>query len=171
VEGEAANLGASAGAARESACRRCLRKLTLSEKRALRRGRSAERLRHHMTTRQQRRASLSAFKKEASQGFVDVFLTPIEDVALAKPLHQRAVAFWRANIPTRRPACLSCKAQFAEDARVGSYLLMVPERAPTSASVSGLCSSCWSSLTDAEVERAALKIVRSVLPGATFGPP
>ena len=46
----------------------------------------------------------------------------MRDIPLANPLLQRATAFWRANIPTRRPACLFCKGEFAEDARVGAYL-------------------------------------------------
>jgi hypothetical protein len=118
--------------------------------------------------RRERRASLSAFKREAAGGFLDVFLLPI-DGAITDPLHQRAVAFWRANIGTRRPKCFAaCRAEFAEDARVGAYLLTVPSGEPTSASVSGLCSVCWSALDDAQVNAAALKVVRRVLPGATF---
>jgi hypothetical protein len=121
-------------------------------------------------TRQQRRASLSEFRREAAQGFLDVFLTPVEDIPRSKLLLQHAVDHWRASIPTRRPACLSCKAQFAEDARVGSYLCLVPSAAPTTASVSGLCADCWLRLSDPEVERAALRVVRRVMPTATFDP-
>ena len=119
-------------------------------------------------TRQQRRASLSEFRREARGGFIDTHMVPLEDVPHAKPLLQRAVAFWRASIFSRRPTCLSCKAQFAGDAKIGAYLCMVLEAAPTSASVSGLCSVCWRELSDTEINACALRVVRSVLPGAQF---
>lgn len=118
--------------------------------------------------RHERRASLADFKKAADGGFLDVHLLPA-DAEITIPLLKRAVEFWRANIPTRKPKCLAaCGAEFSADAKVGAYLGAIPSGAPTTATVSGLCADCWERLTDEAVERAALKVIRRVMPTATF---
>jgi hypothetical protein len=120
--------------------------------------------------RHERRASLAEFKKASDGGFLDVHLLPA-DVPITIPLLKRAVEFWRASIPSRKPKCFAaCGAEFSADARIGAYLCAVPSGAPTTATISGLCTECWSRLTDDEVERAALKVVRRVMPTATFDP-
>jgi hypothetical protein len=122
-----------------------------------------------MSNRTERRASLATFKKAAAGGHLDTFLLPI-DGPIAEPLHQRAVAFWRANIGTRRPKCFSCRAEFAEDARVGAYLLAVPSGEPSSCTTSALCADCWERLTDDAVKKVALRVIRRVMPTAVFDP-
>ena len=122
-----------------------------------------------MSNRQQRRASLTAFRREAAGGYLDVCLTPADDVSLT-PLLRNAVQFWLANVAVRKPTCISCKRKFSTDLRPGAFVLTVPERAPTSCGTSALCAACWSGLSDAEVEKAALRVVRKVLRGAVFDP-
>jgi hypothetical protein len=119
-------------------------------------------------SRAQRRASLADFKRASVGGHLDVHLLPA-DVPITIPLLKRAVEFWRAAIPTRKPKCFAaCGAEFSADARIGAYLGAIPSGAPSTATISGLCAECWSRLTDDEVERAALKVVRRVMPTATF---
>jgi hypothetical protein len=118
--------------------------------------------------RHERRASVSEFKRVAATGHLDVHLVPTEDIPLSDPLLQRAASHWRAGIAARRPTCISCKAKFADGAQAGAFVMTVPSAAPTSASASALCDACWSALDDAQVNAAALKIVRRVLPNATF---
>ena len=121
-----------------------------------------------MSNRQQRRASLAEFKREAAGGgFLDVFLLPA-DGAITNPLLKRATTYWMANLAVRKPACVSCKAKIGGDASVGSFICTIPSGAPTSASVSALCDGCWSRLTDKEVNACALRVARRVLPGAQF---
>jgi hypothetical protein len=121
-------------------------------------------------SRADRRASTSAFKKAADGGFLDVYLLPA-DGAITNPLLKRATTQWMAGVAVRKPVCVSCKAKFDGDASVGSFICTIPSGAPTLASVSALCDACWSALDDAQVNAAALRVIRRVLPGAVFDPP
>jgi hypothetical protein len=114
------------------------------------------------------RTSISSFRQEASGGYVDAFLVPAEDVAKNKPLLQNAVRHWRLNLAHKR-TCFGCGGQFSEAAHPAAFLLTVPERALTSCGTSALCTGCWGGeLSDAAIERAALKVIRKILPGARF---
>ena len=119
----------------------------------------------------QRRASVSEFKRDAAQGHVDVHLVPTEDVPLSDAFLQRAAEYWLAGVATRRQAkCIGCRAAFADGAQVGAMLFVVPSVAPTTASVSAICTECWLNLSDQAIKAAALKVVRRVLPTARFDP-
>jgi hypothetical protein len=120
-----------------------------------------------MSNRGQRRASVSAFKKAAAGGYLDVHLLPA-DGAITNPLLERATTHWMAGVPVRRPVCASCKAKIGSGASVGSFICTIPSGAPTAASVSALCDGCWSRLSDDAVRAVALRLARKVLPGATF---
>jgi hypothetical protein len=122
-----------------------------------------------MTNRQQRRASVAEFKRDAAGDYLDTYMLP-SDAPIINPLLQRATSVWRANISTRRPKCIACRAGFSDDARVGAYLCAVPSGAPSTATVSGLCADCWLNLSDEVVKAAALKVIRRVMPTATFDP-
>ena len=117
--------------------------------------------------RHERRASLADFKRASAGGHLDVHLLPA-DVPITTPLLKRAVEFWRANIPTRRPKCFACRAEFSADAKVGAYLGAIPSGAPTTATISALCADCWERLSDDAVKMAALRAIRRVMPTAQF---
>jgi hypothetical protein len=120
-------------------------------------------------SRHERRASLAAFKREAAGGYLDVHLVPT-DAPINNPLLERAASHWRAGVAARRPTCIGCKAKFADGAQAGAFVMTVPSAAPTAVSVSALCDACWSALDDAQVNAAALRVIRRVLPGAAFDP-
>jgi hypothetical protein len=122
-----------------------------------------------MSNRHQRRASVADFKRDAAGGYLDVHLVPA-DAPISEPLLRDAVQFWRANVAVRKPTCIGCGARFAAVEQAGAYLFARPSRAPTSCSTSALCAACWSRLSDDEVEAAALRVVRKVMPGAAFDP-
>ena len=121
-------------------------------------------------SRAERRAATADFKRAADGGFLDVFLLPA-DGAITNPLLKRATTYWLAHLAARKPACVSCKTKIGGGASVGAFICTIPSGAPSSASVSGLCADCWERLTDEAVKAVALKIARSVLPGARFEEP
>jgi hypothetical protein len=120
-----------------------------------------------MSNRQQRRASVAEFKRAAAGGYLDVYLVPT-DAPINNPLLERAASHWRAGIAALRPTCIGCKAKFADGAQAGAFVMTIPSGAPTAVSVSAICGDCWRDLSDKEVQAAALKVVRQVLPGAVF---
>ena len=118
-------------------------------------------------SRAERRQSLASFRRDASGGFLDVFVVAAEDISRSAPLLQNAVQFWRGNLQQGRP-CVACKTRLASDAHVGAYLCMVPSSAPQSCSVSGVCLTCWLNASDQAIKAASLRVVRKVLPTAVF---
>ncbi|HZZ26110.1 MAG TPA: hypothetical protein VFE60_27745 [Roseiarcus sp.] len=90
----------------------------------------------------------------------------VDDPRLAgEPLLLNALSYWRKSVPTRRPKCFGCKTVFTVDgAAPRAFLLVTPQSAPTSCSTSALCKQCWATMTDAEIETAAAKALRPVLP-------
>ena len=118
-----------------------------------------------MTNRAQRRAEVARFRREVSRAGLVSYLTDADDPRLAgEPLLRDAVRYWRRNVPVRAPRCFGCQAVFSDDLQAGAFLLVVPSRAPTSASVSGLCRICWTDLSDDEIKAAADRAVRPVTP-------
>ena len=115
-----------------------------------------------MSNRQQRRVSLAQLKRDAAQGHMDTYLIPTDISLDGQPLLRDAALYWRSGIHQRRPTCFGCAARFADDARPAAFLFAVPSVAPSSASVSGLCITCWGGLSDAEVEAAALGVMRKI---------
>jgi len=124
-----------------------------------------------MSNRHQRRANIAAFRRDASHGLTTYLIGDDEDAMLDRaPLLLEAIAFWRANAATRKPICIGCKGQFTGEARVevAAFLLATSPASSGSASVSGICVTCWSGLSDDELERAALRVLRAFLPNAKF---
>ena len=121
--------------------------------------------------RHERRASVARFKREASGGGgLLTFLIAADDVAAldGQPLLRHAAQWWRNNIMRRRPVCCECKASFADGARPGAFLFSTAPDKPTSASVSVFCARCFRDLPDDEFERAAMRVLRRVLPNGKF---
>jgi hypothetical protein len=113
-----------------------------------------------------RRADLAEFKRDANKG-LDTFLIDA-DALDDHPVFARAVSFWRDGIPQRRPFCMMCKSSFADDAVAGAFLFAMPSAAPSSISVTAICDECWRDLPDDVVERAAVRVLRRLLPRGRF---
>jgi hypothetical protein len=120
--------------------------------------------------RHTRRADLAHFRRDAHRGHLTTFLIAADDdVSLDRmPMLSRAVRFWRAGIEQRRPWCPACKGNFADDAKAAAFLFAVPSLAPTSASVSAICTSCWNGLPPDDIEREVAKVLRQLIPHGRF---
>ena len=66
--------------------------------------------------------------------------------------------------------CIGCKASFTGEAQVdvAAFLLATSPVSSGTASVSGNCTDCWNGLSDDELERAVLRVLRTFLPNAKF---
>ena len=75
-----------------------------------------------MSNRHQRRSNLAQVKREAHAAHL-LKRTPRREPAL-NVCHCCRGAYWRTNIPQRRPVCPACKANYADDAaQPGSVLI------------------------------------------------
>jgi hypothetical protein len=119
--------------------------------------------------RHARRADLACFKRDAHKGHLTTFLIAADDDASLDrmPLLSRAVTFWRSGIGARRPWCPACRANFADLAQPGAFLFAVPLLAPTSASVTAICTNCWRLPPD-DIERIAAKVLGEIFPRGRF---
>jgi hypothetical protein len=106
------------------------------------------------------------FKREIAHTSLLSYLVPADE-PISDPLLSQARLFFYAGIQTRKPYCCSCKRSFLGEARPGAFLFGVPVDA-TAASVSAFCQACFSSLSDSDLEREALRVHRLVLPNARF---
>jgi hypothetical protein len=80
-----------------------------------------------------------------------------------------AVLHWRTNLDVRKPVCIGCKASFLrDDARVGAFLLSVPVGGRDIVATSAFCTSCHETLSMNDIERAATRVLRSIVPGGKF---
>lgn len=119
--------------------------------------------------RHERRAELSKFKRKSRAGLTSYLLASDDALLDREPLLRNAVQWWRANAATRRPICICCKSHFTGEAYVdvAAFLLATSSSSPGNASVSGICTECWK-LPDDEIERAALRVLRTFLPDGKF---
>jgi hypothetical protein len=124
-----------------------------------------------MSNRQQRRASLSEFKREMGHELITHLIDAREPLD-AHPLLSRAATHWRDGIQSRKPVCCACKVGFADgSARAGAFLFAQPLSGAPTASVSALCRECWDNLSDDEVEAAALGVMQRLLRKPRFAAP
>ena len=112
---------------------------------------------------------MASFKRKAA-GDLLTFLIGADDASFDRePLLARAAAWFRAGVSARKPRCFGCRAAFADGAEVGAFLFGMPRNGGAgSASVAALSDECWRDLSDDEIERAALRVLRKVMPGARF---
>lgn len=117
-----------------------------------------------------RRADLRSFKRTVHKSHLLTYMVEANDVVALDGLLARAMSFWRDGIEQRRPFCpvKACRANFADGAHPGAFLLSVPALAPTSASVTAICTNCWRDLPPVDIERAAAKVLRQLIPGGKF---
>ena len=120
-----------------------------------------------MGNRHQRRADLRSFKRDAAHGLL-TYLIEANDPLDRAPVLRDAINFWRANAPTRKPICIGCKGQFTGEARVDVAAFLLATSPASSGTASGICTECWNGLSDDELERAALRVLRTFLPNAKF---
>ena len=114
-----------------------------------------------------RRQSVAVFSAEVADGLV-THLMPADEVLDQHPLLAQARRHWRANIETPKPFCFACRRVFANASGSRCAFVVVPEGAANSCTVSALCTTCWRDLTDSEIERAALRVMRRLKPGFRF---
>ena len=117
--------------------------------------------------RAQRRSEVARFRRTSGGELLSYLFdanTPLDDGHL-----RAAVQFWQSHRAARRAVCIGCKCSLAsQDAEIGAYLLATSPGSPGTASTSAFCGTCWTDLSDAEVEAAALRVLRQVLPNARF---
>ena len=112
-----------------------------------------------------RRAEVARFRRAASSGVTSYLVAKDDPRLQGEPLLLNALDYWRRNIPARKPKCFACRAPFASDgAQAAAFLMVTAASAPTSATVSGLCVRCWAELPMPDIERAAARTLRPVMP-------
>jgi hypothetical protein len=121
-----------------------------------------------MSNRAQRRRDTREFRHQVRRGPIVTHLTGAETDLSDFPMLAKIAAAWRASIPQRKPWCFACEASFAEAATPGAFLFATPPGATDTASISGLCATCWGALPDDEVERACERVLTSLLPNGRF---
>jgi hypothetical protein len=116
-------------------------------------------------TRSLRRAEVARFRRSAARGTLSYLVSKDDPRLAGDRLLSDAVRYWQRNIPTRRPRCIGCRTPFTDDGshQAAAFLFLTASVAPTSATVSALCTQCWSTMTDAEIEAAAAKALKPVL--------
>jgi hypothetical protein len=117
--------------------------------------------------RHERRKNTALMRAEVAHASLLTWLVPA-DTPLADPLLRRAIKFWRGNIQARRPFCPACRANYADNAEVGAFLLAVPTSSPTAALVSAFCVDCVGEMPRDEVERHATRVLRHLIPDGRF---
>lgn len=116
-------------------------------------------------SRQTRRADIAEFRREAARGTVSYLVEPSDERLDGEPLLRNAIQRWVAAVAVRKPRCFVCRTIFANDGpQLGAVLLVTTSSAPPLCTVSGLCKRCWSDRSDEEIERAAAKVLRPVMP-------
>ena len=122
-----------------------------------------------MANRSTRRAEISRFKRDLSDGALLSYLIEPDDARLADaPLLRAAIWHWRSNVARRRPFCCACKRSFVDEVQPGAFLLGVPVGRSSAASVSAFCIECWSDMDDDALRREAARVHGLVLANARF---
>ena len=118
--------------------------------------------------RHQRRASIAQFRRDAQRVEILTHLVDAADAVIVKEQWLlSAVMRWRGDVAVRKPRCVSCKASFADCATVGGFLVCTPE-GMSAISISAFCRVCWTGLSDTDLERAAMRVLKIIKPNARF---
>ena len=120
-----------------------------------------------MSNRHQRRAAISDFRHQA-ENELETFLckagTDLDDYPTLRDARLR----WSIDVASRKPSCIACRASFAGAAKPAAHLFAKTTGGSRMISVSGFCSGCWTSLSDAELSRAAAAVLRRICPSGRF---
>jgi hypothetical protein len=121
--------------------------------------------------RHERRRSVALFKRDA-RNLLETSLVPADADLADYPQLNGARAKWLSEVPARKPICSHCHRKFGfgvDGAEVAAFLLVTaPNSSSNMVGISGFCKSCWSDCDDGQLQKAALKVVRRVLPSGKF---
>ncbi|MCG2665318.1 hypothetical protein ACFPFP_00050 [Bradyrhizobium sp. GCM10023182] len=73
----------------------------------------------------------------------------------------------------RRPSsvkCIICGCAFSSEQPFGAFLFSCGADRPTMASASAICVACWHDAPFCEIELAAVRILRRIVPNGVFDP-
>ena len=121
--------------------------------------------------RASRRANLSSFRRAAAHArSLTTYLLAADDPLLDwQVLLRDAVQYWRSHCATRKPICIGGrKTVFAGEVEPAAFLLATSSASSGTASVSGICVTCWHDLSEAELEKIASRVLQPLLPGGRF---
>jgi hypothetical protein len=115
--------------------------------------------------RHARRADMRTFRRSDLLTHCVAADVPLDDNAMLR----NAALHWRSNIETRRPICIACKISFVGDkARAGAFLFAMPVNIGGLVSTSAFCTYCWDTLSLADIERIATRVLRQLSPRGHF---
>lgn len=132
-----------------------------------------------MSSRHQRRVDLKRYRGLARRGGLLTWLVDISDGLDDALLLQRARDWWLAALPaTPTRECLTCEAPFWSRDDVGALMYSTPIGngiGAGSASIVGVCRSCWGTadrpgVSLSAIEDAGTKLLRSVVANGFFEP-
>ena len=71
-----------------------------------------------------------------------------------------AIRNWILTAPSVRPVCFGCSGQFAAGNEAAAFLTARSSRTNAGVAVSGICRTCWDTMTADAVEAAAAEVLR-----------
>jgi|SRR6476660_845202 hypothetical protein len=71
-----------------------------------------------------------------------------------------AIRNWISTAPSRRPVCFGCANQFSPENKAAAFLTARSSRTNAGVAVSGICRTCWDTMTPDAVEQAAAEVLR-----------
>lgn len=114
--------------------------------------------------RHERRTQVARFRREIAGSHLLTFLTDDLDRIDGEPVLKHALAHWLSVCEARKPICITCKRGFMDGAEPGAYLFAVSPSVANAASTSALCRGCWRDLPICEIEGAATRVLRRLVP-------
>lgn len=125
-------------------------------------------------TRATARAFKAAKRRFAKQIAGHPMDTALVEVGASFAGHRHARIFADAAADACRSAsgmkCMSCGSVFTTTKPIAAVLLACSSVRPRAATASGICLSCWRPDDLAEIEVAATRVLRKIIPTGVFAP-